>query len=284
MQLENFVNVMGINVIQVIDQIQGDKEDNQKKYLDTDRYFNKDWYTIHCRKQKSVTKEEEERESKLQTSEYFLSNISSGPSQHESQRQLSNIPTSSLAHHNQQQQQHHHYQYQQQNDNKEHSRTSLRETTQDCLMKPLTSPSTTTLSTGVRYRVPSLCKTIDNKEIVFPTTCLTSPPIRTPLPDHVKNFINSNDHNYNKQIQDSTTKTKKTFQDKIRSRIWKRPKSIRWCTNKEFLSKQIKTYRDAYELVQRKNGVVVRMKDKIHLSNEYFDVNSTDRIEFVLFS
>jgi len=284
MQLENFVNVMGINVIQVIDQIQCNKDGNQKKHVDTDQYINKDWYTIHCRKRKSITKEDEERASKLQTSEYFLSNISS-QMRHEDQRQLSNIPTFSQVH----QQQHH--QQQHSHHNKKYSLTSPSETAEDRLTKPSISPTkpsispTTSSSIGVRYRVPSsICKTIDNKELIFPTTGLTSLPIRTQLPDHVINSINSNDHNYNKQQQRGTTvETKKSLQDKIRSRIWKRPKSIRWCTSKEFLSRQIKTYRDAYELVQRKREVIVRVKGKIDLSNEYFDVNSTDRIEFILF-
>ena len=295
MQLENFVNVMGINVIQVIDQIQYDKDSNQKKHVDTDQYINKDWYIIHCRKRKSITKEDEERASKLQTSEYFLSNISS-PLRHEGQRRLSYIPTSSQRHHQQQQQQHqqqhqqqqqkqqqqHQQQQQQSHHNKQYSQTS-RETVKEHLTKSSISP-TTSSSPGVQYGVPSsICKTIDNKELIFPTTGLTSLPTRTQLPDHVINSITRNDHDYNKQQRDTTVETKKSFRDKIRSRIWKRPKSIRWCTSKEFLSRQIKTYRDAYELVQRKREVIVRVKGKIDLSDEYFDVNSTDRLEFILF-
>ena len=281
MQLENFVNVMGINVIQVIDQIQCDKDSNQKKHVDTDQYINKDWYIIHCRKRKSITKEDEERASKLRTSEYFLSNISS-PLRHEGQRRLSYIPTSLQGHRQQLQQHQQHQQQQQSHHNKQYSQTS-RETVKEHLTKPSISP-TTSSSPGVQYGVPSsICKTIDNKELIFPTTGLTSLPTRTQLPDHVINSITRNDHDYNKQQRNTSVETKKSFRDKIRSRIWKRPKSIRWCTSKEFLSRQIKTYRDAYELVQRKREVIVRVKGKIDLSDEYFDVNSTDRLEFILF-
>ena len=289
MQLENFVNVMGVNVIQVIDQIQSGREGYQKKYVDADQYINKDWYQLHCRRRNRqlCSKDEEEKASKLQASKYFLSKISKSTSAIEtlSSQQQKDSRTSTAARRPPAQQQ--------QGDSKHQelvrfqSLSTSGETAEDRLTKPSISSSLTSVSPsrGGIYRVTSLCKTIDKNELIFPVTCLTGSPINTKLRDHVIHLVNSNDYNYNKQRDPPATREvfRNSLQDKTRSRVWKRPKSIRWCTSNEFLSKQIKTYRDACELVQRKRDVIVRVKDKKHEGDEYFDVNSTDSIEFILF-
>lgn len=76
---------------------------------------------------------------------------------------------------------------------------------------------------------------------------------------------------------------KKAHPEHVRqSKVWKKPARINWCTTKEFLSRRIKKYNDARNLVTRKNEVLVRTVENISKIENEIDLNDAcDAISFM---
>lgn len=88
--------------------------------------------------------------------------------------------------------------------------------------------------------------------------------------------------NLRKSKQGSHDGRQQKIKDALKTRIWKKPKSVKWCSPEEFLSKKIKTYRDACEIVNRASDVVVRIwKSRRRTCNNEELSSSKDKLEYI---
>ena len=244
MNLENFVAEMGINVIQVIDQIQSDRRGGGKKktFVDADKFIDKDWYKkrlsstsraghvtvkYYGEERKKYTHNISSEEEILERPKNIFSMI-----QEVKKKTLKNECSSEIC---------------------EESRTFHGNST------------ATNLITLTGSKAIDVCKNNNNLEDLKPSK--------------VKIAISP--------FSLCSSKKNKKNNDLFRTTLWKRPKPVKWCSTKDFLSKKIKTHKDACELVSRRDGVIVRNAKDDATSNEeeieYFSLTpiSTD-IEFIV--
>ena len=252
MNLENFVNTMGINVIQVIDQIQCDQNSKNKTFIDADKFINKDWYKRRLRREAcaghvnltGMTLEEEKKFLEDYIQKKLLAKEKSLQNQHSIFRML----------------------------NEAKKTTGCTGTIND---DKSTDPSIPTdiINTNERkttsFKVPSL----------FNSPQFTSDRSRTSnLP--IAQILH--------HVTDKDTVNKSKENDVIvQSNVWRRPKTIKWCTTKEFLSRKIKTYKNACDIVSRHDGVIVRSSKQHHFCPneevEYISFKPCDHeIAFIL--
>ena len=273
MQLENFVNVMGINVIQVIDQIQNDSRTDGEKSReikkdavdDTDQYFDKDWY-----QRRKVNNYRRSRDECLASTKISKCNSSNGS-------QILSLAEQQLQ---QQQQQQQPEQLKQQPQQQGFIQTITppdeRNSTEDQIPTTEKHPPTVSQTETILALQPH--KTIDKKELILPTTSLCATSL-----NNQKTSINKQENQHAKNSGIDLAKKSLRLSD-IRSRVWKRPNTIRWCTSKEFLStKHVKTYEDACEAIRCKRDGTVRVNDSKNHRDEFIDIFSTDRIDFIYY-
>eukprot|EP00111_Clytia_hemisphaerica_P024095 TCONS_00071040-protein len=202
MQLDKFVNVMGINVIQVIDQIQSDKNGGDKKFIDSERLIDKNWFK-KLERRRLKEKLAAEKEEIIILSDQKL---------------------------------------------------SIRKN-----------------ETNHTYRVSSSLSKRREEDII-PTNLIF------PMKMKVAEFPSI-------ETKEQGTEKDKSIQS-LRSRVWQRPRTMKWCKPKDFLSNKVKTYSEACELVkQNENGVIVRVKrTSPGEHDEFFNLDSGDNsVDFITF-
>ena len=201
MQLDKFVNVMGINVIQVIDQIQSDKNGSDKTFIDSDRLIDKNWFK------------------KLE------------------RRRL---------------------------------REKLAAEKEEIIILADQKLSIRKNEVNRTYRVSSSLRK-GQEEDVIPTNLIF------PMKMKVAEFPSIGTKEREREKEKSA--------QSLRSRVWQRPRTMKWCKPKDFLSTKVKTYSEACELVKQ-NGVIVRVKrtsrgEQEELINLDSSDNSVDFITFI---
>ena len=270
MKLENFVNAMGVNVIQVIDQIQSDQNGQCKTsyVVDADKFINKDWFKK--RSQNDIIKEVEDNLDLLK--EYLVPHSLCSPS--------ATTRTSGMAG-----QKSVFRMIRESNKKKEYGGEGNKDEIPDTKnedrlkdnkeLKLSLEGSHESLKSNTKNELKT--KKIQTNPLgILPFYGSLLTPVRCPVGELKGSSII-------KVVKNKSDKKRDSLQA-IRSRVWRRPKQIKFCSAKDFLSKKIKTYENACELVER-SGVIVRTfkNNKKKLAcEEYFDVDSSvDRILYI---
>lgn len=253
MKLENFVNAMGINVLQVIRQIDNDNNKNSNRHnqnnriVNADTFINADWFS-QCKKRILLQQQQSNKVKRLASQNLTLS----------SSRNL-----------------------------------SLSETVSDDIrrrMSHLDAKNKFKLASNfiinkTEALVPTSFNNAENSINTLPyiSSLGCDPnalikPITIPL-----NFPLLSKHSVGKTLSKTSDLRKN-----INSNVWKRPHGVKWCSSKEFLSKKIKTYDDACKLVTRSNDVIVRtvcnkISDGRNSRNEFISLDdiSLESIDFL---
>lgn len=213
MNLEHFVNVMGINIINAIEKIHNVKEGDIRK-LEPDDYIDKDWYTKTYGHQQVLTSEV----SRKWEAESTAVN-----------------PTNN-------------------NDvlKKEEERNEVAEN---------------------KLIETAINKNCSEERVVLNNT----------TKEGKKQLFNS--YNAIKTAKFSLDRTKKAkFEPDFQSSIWKRePKYCYYhCNANSFLSKKVKCYLHAIDLVWRQRQIMTYTYDNYILTKDFVDLFSKNRIEFVI--
>jgi len=266
MKLENFVNAMGVNVIQVIDQIQSDQNGQSKTsyVVDADKFINKDWFKE--RWQNDIIKEVEDNIDMFKDYLTPHSLCSSSSTTRDSGMTGQKSVFRMIRESNTKKQQVNN----KNKDEKPNTKNEDRSNDNTDMTKPSLQHEHLE-SKGKKDLMRITAKPLGITGLPFYRSLLT--PVRCPVAG--SSII--------KVVKNKSDKKRDSLQA-IRSRVWRRPKQIKWCSAKDFLSKRIKTYEAACELVAR-SGVIVRtMKNNKNktVGDEYFDVcSSVDRIFYV---
>ena len=211
MNLEHFVNVMGINIINAIEKIHNVKEGDIRK-LEPDDYIDKDWYTKKYGHQKAVTSELRWK--------WEIDSTAVNPTKNDEDRKV--VERNEVA-------------------------------------------------DGM------LIEQARNKNCIKERAVLnnTTKEGKTQLFDSKKTI---------KTTKFSLDRTKETnYKPDFKSSIWKREAKYCYyhCNANSFLSKKVKCYAHAIDLVWRQRQIQTYKYDNYILTKDFVDLFSKDRIEFV---
>ena len=212
MNLEHFVNVMGINIINAIEKIHNVKEGDIRK-LELDEYIDKDWYTKKYGHQKSVTSKESRK--------WETESTAVNPS----------------------------------NNCEDLNKVEERKEVAECVL--------------IEEAINKNCK----EERVF---------LSNPTKEGKTHVFNSN--NAMKTVKFSLDRTKESnYKPDFQSSIWKREAKYVYyhCNANSFLSKKVKCYVHAIDLVWRQRQIQTYTYDNYILTKDFVDLFSKDRIEFL---
>ena len=257
MKLENFVNAMGINVIQVIDQIHNTRNDTtNNRVVDADTFINKDWYErrLHNKRNNISSKRLLKQDVKINN---LTNTFGKGLKNICITKQLCASSNVTVV------------------ENKGSSYTSL-----NFLFAPTTATAAATITTTTTTITTTLSTPIST--VSTTKSAATEQERKYSLIKPVSIPINL--EILSKQVRLTSRLVKNSSRHKnIKSRVWKRPRLMKWCSTKEFLSNNVKTYQDACKLVNRSDVVVCTDKKKTRHAKDIEFVNIHTDLETIAF-